>query len=214
MSSNSNKNESVWLPLLKSSKFRIQFLITLLLLIVSLSGYRRFLDFAEARPGVVIPDPILQLYNPIDLTWLIFGMIYLCLIIGLFALARKPEKLLLAFQAYTVVVLVRMIAMYLVPFEAPEKLIVLKDPFVEMFGSGESLTKDLFFSGHTATLFLLFLVVESKKLKFVFLSSAVIVGITIILQHVHYVVDVFAAPFFTYVCYKLVVSLNLYKIKN
>jgi hypothetical protein len=214
LNSNPVKNESIWLPLLKSTKFRFQFLITILLLIIFLFSYRRFLDFAEARPGVVIPDPILQLYNPIDLTWLIFGIIYLCLIIGIFALAKKPEKLLLAFQAYTAVVLVRIIAMYLVPFEAPEKLIVLKDPFVEMFGSGESLTKDLFFSGHTATLFLLFLIVESKKLKFVFLSSAVIVGITIVLQHVHYVIDVFAAPFFTYVCYKVVVSLNLYKIKS
>lgn len=214
MNFSAQKNESIWLPLLQSSRFRIQFLITLLLLFVSLFGYRRFLDFAEARPGVVIPDPILQLYNPIDLTWLIFGIIYLCLIIGIFTLAKKPENLLLAFQAYTAVVLVRMIAMYLVPFEAPEKLIVLKDPFVEMFGSGESLTKDLFFSGHTATLFLLFLVVESKKLKFIFLSSAVIVGITIVLQHVHYVIDVFAAPFFTYLCYKVVSSLNLYTIKQ
>ena len=100
----------------------------------------------------------------------------------------------------------------LVPFEAPEKLIVLKDPFVEMFGSGESLTKDLFFSGHTATLFLLFLVVESKCLKYVFLVSAIIVGVAIVLQHVHYVIDVFAAPFFTYACFVFVSSLNLNKI--
>lgn len=174
--------------------------------------YRKFLDFAEARPGVVIPDPILNLYNPIDLTWLIFGLIYLCLIIGVFVLAKKPDKLLLAFQTYTAVVIVRIIAMYLVPFEAPEKLIVLKDPFVEMFGSGESLTKDLFFSGHTTTLFMLFLVVESKKLKYVFLISAIVVGVTIVLQHVHYVIDVFAAPFFTYTCYALVSSLKLNKI--
>lgn len=212
MSSNSHKNESVWFPLLKSSRFYIQFLITLLLLIVTLSGYRRFLDFAEARPGVVIPDPILELYNPIDLTWLIFGIIYLCLIIGLFALARNPEKLLLAFQAYTAVVLVRMIAMYLVPFEAPEKLIVLKDPFVEMFGSGESLTKDLFFSGHTATLFLLYLVTDSKTMKYIFLAATAVVAFAVVMQHVHYIIDVFAAPFFTYACYALVKNLRLYKI--
>lgn len=214
MKLSTENTESIWLPLFRSSKFRIQFFITILLLIVSLFSYRRFLDFAEARPGVVIHDPILSFFNPIDLTWLIFGVIYICLVIGIFALAKKPEKLLLAFQAYTAVVFVRIIAMYLVPFEAPEKLIVLKDPFVEMFGSGESLTKDLFFSGHTATLFLLFLVVEPKKLKYVFLLSAIIVGVSIVLQHVHYVIDVFAAPFFTYVCYKVVASLNLYKIKN
>ena len=125
-----------------------------------------------------------------------------------------PEKLLLAFQVYTAVVVVRIIAMYLVPFEAPEKIIVLKDPFVEMFGSGESLTKDLFFSGHTATLFLLFLVVESKRLKYVFLVSAVVVGVSIVLQHVHYVIDIFTAPFFTYVCFVVVSFLNLYTLNK
>ena len=214
MNSSTKTDESIWLPLLKTSKFRIQFFLTIFFLLSALFVYRKFLDFAEARPGIVIPDPILKLYNPIDLTWLIFGIIYLCLIIGVFALAKKPEKLLLAFQTYTAIVFVRIIAMYLMPFEAPEKLIVLKDPFVEMFGSGESLTKDLFFSGHTTTLFMLFLVVESKRLKYVFLISAIVVGVTIVLQHVHYVIDVFAAPFFTYVCFIVASSLNLNTVKQ
>lgn len=122
--------------------------------------------------------------------------------------------MLLAFQTYSLIIIVRIIAMYLMPFEAPEKLIVLKDPFVEMFGSGESLTKDLFFSGHTATLFMLFLVVESKRMKYIFLASVVIVSISIILQHVHYVIDVFVAPFFTYAVFKIVASLNLYKLNH
>jgi len=47
--------------------------------------------------------------------------------------------------------------MYSAPLDAPERLILLNDPFVQFIGSGEALTKDLFFSGHTATLFLLFL---------------------------------------------------------
>lgn len=208
MKLNAENKESTWLSLFRSYKFRIQFFITILLLAVSLFSYRKFLDFAEARPGVSIPDPILNLYQPIDLTWLIFSLIYLCLLVGIIALIKHPERLLLAFQTYTAIIIVRIIAMYLVPFEAPEKIIVLKDPFVEMFGSGESLTKDLFFSGHTATLFMLFLVVESKKLKYIFLTSAVIVGVSIVLQHVHYIIDIFAAPFFTYVCFMVVSSLN------
>lgn len=182
-------------------------------MITALISYRRFLDYAEARPGVVLQDPVLQLFNPIDLTWLIFGLIYLCLLVGIFSLLKHPEKLLLAFQSYTLIVIVRIAAMYLVPLEAPEKLIVLKDPFVEMFGSGDSLTKDLFFSGHTATLFLLFLTAESKKLKLIFILSAAVVGVSIILQHVHYIIDVFAAPFFTYACFKAAASLSLYKLK-
>jgi len=206
--------KTIWKPFLSSSKFRVKFFLSVIILSFSLFAYRNFLDFAEARTGASIPDPILKLFEPIDLTWLIFGLIYLCLVVGIIALIQNPEKLLLAFQVYTAIVIVRIIGMYLVPFEAPQKLIVLKDPFVELFGSGEALTKDLFFSGHTATLFMLFLVVESKRLKYIFLISAVIVGVSIVLQHVHYVIDVFAAPFFTYVCFIFVSSLNLNKLKH
>ena len=205
---------SNWKTPLSSSEFRMKFIVSIISLASALFVYRKFLDFAEARPGVKISDPILYLFEPVDLTWLIFGLIYLCLLVGIFALIKNPEKLLLAFQTYTAIIIVRIIAMYLLPFEVPEKLIVLKDPFVEMFGSGESLTKDLFFSGHVATLFLLFLVVELKGLKYIFLGSAIIVGISIVLQHVHYVIDVFAAPFFTYVCFTIVSSSNLNKIKK
>ncbi|NWF90359.1 MAG: hypothetical protein HXY50_12975 [Ignavibacteriaceae bacterium] len=204
----------MWLSLFKQTNFRIKFSLTVVSLLLSLFAYRRFLDFAEARKGTLLPDPILQLFNPIDLTWLIFGIIYLSLIIGVVVLAKNPERLLLAFQTYTLLIISRIIAMYLMPFEAPEKLIVLKDPFVEMFGSGESLTKDLFFSGHTATLFMLFLVVKTKRMKYYFLACSIIVGVSIILQHVHYMIDVFAAPFFTYACFRIITSLNLYKLNK
>jgi len=162
--------KSIWKPFLNSSRFKVKFLGSLIILAGALLVYRRFLDFAEARTGVPISDPILKLYEPIDLTWLIFGLIYLCLVVGILILIKHPDRLLLAFQTYTAIIIVRIIAMYLMPFEAPEKLIVLNDPFVEMFGSSESLTKDLFFSGHTATLFLLFLVVESKRMRYIFLT--------------------------------------------
>lgn len=202
----------MWLSLLKTSRFRFQFFLTLFFLFLILIIYRAFLDFAEARPGVVLKDPILGLFDPIDLTWLIFALIYLCLAAGILSLLKQPEKLLLAVQAYILIILVRIAAMYFVPFEAPEKLIVLRDPFVEMFGAGNSLTKDLFFSGHTSTLFLLYLAAESKKLKLIFILSAAVVGVSIILQHVHYVVDVFAAPFFTHACFKIVSKLKLFEI--
>lgn len=206
------KIKFIWQPYFQSAPFRTRFYISTLLMIIALISYRKFLDFAEARPGVVLNDPVLLLFNPIDLTWLIFGVIYLCLMIGIFSLLKYPEKLLLSFQTYTLIVVVRIIAMYLVPFEAPEKLIVLNDPFVELFGSGDSLTKDLFFSGHTTTLFLLFLVTESKTLKYIFLLCTIVVGVSIILQHVHYLIDIFAAPFFAYTCFRIISSINLYKL--
>jgi membrane-associated phospholipid phosphatase len=100
--------------------------------------------------------------------------------------------------------------MYLVAFEPPSTMVPLDDPFAEFFTIGSVMTKDLFFSGHTATLFILFLVSERKNIKALFLISTVAVAISVILQHVHYTIDVFAALFFTYACYKVIVKVKAF----
>ena len=187
---------------------RAELIITVLFLAVILFIFSNFLAFVEGRDGVVLADPVLKLFNPVDLTWLTFGLIYISLIVAIFSFAAKPEILLLALQSYSLLVIFRMIVMYSVPLDAPEGLILLNDPLVQFFGSREVLTKDLFFSGHTATLFLLFLVSDKKHLKIVFLISTVLVGIAVLLQHVHYTVDVLAAPFFAYSSYRIVEIIN------
>jgi membrane-associated phospholipid phosphatase len=178
-------------------------------LAATLFSLTHFLDFVELRQGVILPDPILDLFKPINLTWLTFGLIYCSLILAIILLAKKPERLVFAIQVYILFVIVRIIAMYLVPLNPPEQMIQLNDPFVQFFGTGKLLTKDLFFSGHTATLFILFLVTENKYFKYFFLAATIVVGLSVLLQHVHYSIDVFAAPFFTYVCYKIVLTYNI-----
>lgn len=192
-----------WKEFIKGKRNRIEFVTTLILLAVVLTLLTNFLNFVESRSGVVLPDPILSFFNPVDLTWLIFAFIYISLIIAIVSLIKDPKRLMFALQVYTLMIIVRIVAMYLLPLNPPEKMIILKDPFVEFFSTGKSLTKDLFFSGHTATLFILFLVSEKKILKTLFLISTIIVAISVLLQHVHYTIDVFAAFFFTYTCYKI-----------
>jgi membrane-associated phospholipid phosphatase len=198
-----------WKEFLKEKSNQVELAVTLVFLAIVLASLANFLIFAEARPGVVLPDPILNLFNPIDLTWLIFGLIYISLVIGIATLIKNPKRLIFAIQLYSLIVVVRIAAMYLLPLEPPAKIIILNDPFVEFFGTGQTLTKDLFFSGHTATLFILFLVSEKKIIRIVFLISTVVVAISVLLQHVHYSIDVFAAVFFTYACCKI---LNYFKL--
>ena len=179
-----------------------EFVYTVILLALLMFGFTRFLNFIELRAGFVFKDPLLNLFSPIDLTWIIFGLIYAGLIIAIFFFIKDPHLLLTALQSYLVLVLFRTAAMYLLPLNPPPDMIPLNDPFVQVFGSGEILTKDLFFSGHTATLFLLFMVANKRTLKIIFLSFAVIVGFSVLLQHVHYSIDVFSAPFFSYTSVK------------
>lgn len=199
-----------WKEFISSKQNRVELITTLLLLSLVLLSLTRFLLFVESRNGFSFDDPILQLFNPVDLTWLTFLLIYGSLITAIIYLFTKPEKLLLAIQLYTLMVFVRIIAMWLLPLNPPEKMILLVDPFVEFFGTGKTLTKDLFFSGHTATLFILFLTSDNKYLKLIFLISTIGVAVSVLLQHVHYSIDVFAAIFFTYACYSILKLMKNY----
>lgn len=192
-----------WKIFLSDKKNKIELIVSLILLAIVLTGLANFVNYIELRTGVILSDPILNLFNPIDLTWIIFGLIYISLIVAIITLIKNPQRLIFALQLYTLMALVRIAAMFLLPLEPPEKIILLRDPFVEFFGSGQTLTKDLFFSGHTATLFILFLVSEKKIIRTIFLISTIVVALCVLLQHVHYTIDVLAALFFTYACYKI-----------
>ncbi len=197
-----------WAEAWHDPHYRGEFLLTIPALVVALLVFSRFLAFVETRPGVTFADPLLRLYNPVDLTWVTFGLIYLGLVVGLVFLSTHPETLLLALESYILMLAMRMVSMYLLPFDAPPLLIPLKDPFVQFFGSGTVPTKDLFFSGHTATLFLLFLVVRDPRMKTLFLCCTVGVAFCVLRQHVHFSIDVFCAPFFSYAAYRLAMLLR------
>jgi hypothetical protein len=194
-----------WAVLLRQRGFRWDLTITVAALVAVLSTLASFLQKIELRPGVALDDPVLRLFSPLDFTWLTFAVIYLGLLVGVVLLSREPKLLLIALQSYVVMVVIRIIAMTLVPLEPPPTMIPLADPTVEYFGTGTLLTKDLFFSGHTSTLFLLFLTAQIRWQKMLFLACVVVVAVCVLVQHVHYTIDVFAAPFFAYGAYRLVV---------
>ena len=83
-------------------------------------------------------------------------------------------------------------------------IIPLKDSFLQSsFYSGRENLKDLFFSGHTATIFLFAFGFRKKPLKILFAIGGTIVGILVVLQHVHYSIDVVVAPFVAYIAIRM-----------
>lgn len=188
--------------------FRSRFFFSLILLAFVLFWFAKFLDYNEKIPGFVYTDPFLKLFSPLDVTWITFGLIYLALVIALVSLSFHPENFLLAIQSYTFIALLRLITIYFLPLDAPDTIIPLKDPFIEFFGGGRTLYRDLFFSGHTSTMFLFSLTATNKKLKYIFLVCTVLVAICVLIQHVHYTIDVIAAPFFAYTSYRIALLIN------
>lgn len=197
------KYKVVWRDFCKSPRkilFFIFFLSSTILMLIILA---HFIRWVETRPGFNFDDPLLNRFSPIDLTWVIFTILYLSVLWSIFSLAKTPGQLTQALLAYTMVLFLRMVAMYLLPLEAPKTIIPLKDPLIEYFGTDVTLTKDLFFSGHTALIFLLFLAVTTKWEKFFLFIGTIIVAGGVLLQHVHYSIDVLMAFLASYSCWNV-----------
>lgn len=202
--------KSDWQTELANKNFRNLFVITIIVMAVTLTLFTNFLTMNETRAGFAFNDPILSLFAPIDLTWSTFTMIYGGLLTGLLIFIQKPRLLVQALLTYTILVLFRMMLMYSLPLDPPHDMISLADPFVELFGTGATLDKDLFFSGHTSTMFMLFLLSYKPKMKWTFLIGTILVGLSVILQHAHYTVDVLVAPFVAYASYRIALHIVEY----
>lgn len=204
-----------WKEYFKNRNSALTLAVTIMVLLLCLYSLSRFIVFVETRQGVVLDDPVFHWFKAVDLNIIIFALIYGSLIGGILNLVmNSPKGLVIAFQTYALMVLVRMAMMYVVPLDPPIGTIDLQDPLVFVVGTGTKITKDLFFSGHTATLFMIFLVTEKKWLKRVFFVNTILVAVFVVLQKVHYTADVMVAPFVSFGAYRLVRFLNGEKAKE
>jgi membrane-associated phospholipid phosphatase len=198
-----------WKDALRTPRFRCRVAVTLLALAAVLLALKSFLRWNETRPGKVLFDPVLALFPPVDLTWPIFLLVYGGVIGGLILLARDTERLLRAVQGYVLVIFLRIVIILLFPLEPPASMISLQDPVVQFFGGmAATPNKDLLFSGHTATMFLLYLNVSGRRARRVFLGGTLAVAVSLLLQHVHYTIDVLVAFLIAYAADRIVASLN------
>lgn len=70
--------------------------------------------------------------------------------------------------------------------------------------SSFNLGKDLFFSGHTGMPFLMALIFwDSAWVRYVCLGASAVFGVAVLLGHLHYSIDVFAAFFITYSIFEI-----------
>jgi len=156
-----------------------------------------FFTFIDGCEGVVPYEPLLGHLPAVDVTIPLFVVLYSALLVLVVLAIRSPLLVLRTIQAALILLLLRMAMMALVPLVPPPGLITLQDPFTQWFyPTSEPFEKDLFFSGHTANMFLFALAIPSRRWRVVFAAATIFIGVAVLVQHVHWTVDVVAAPFF------------------
>lgn len=197
-----SKVKTTWADAMSKKFYPLYYFLCSIAFISTLNISCKVLAFCQNRDGVLLNDFIINNTSPIDFSLPIFIIIYTCTLLVVFTNLQNAEGFFIGLQAYTLLILVRTLAIYLVPLEPPTHIIVLDDPIANYLlgDNGNIVTKDLFFSGHVSALVLLGLVSQSKIFKSVNFIFASIVGVLIVWQHVHYTIDVIVAPIAAYAC--------------
>lgn len=185
--------------------FRLRLGLVVVLLLGLLPVVPGFYHFIQSRPGQRLADPLLALLPVHDVSVPTFALIYGAIAATLVYLLPRPQLLLRALWAYLFLQLLRMGTLWLIALEPPTALVILHDPVMDRIFevTTQPIVRDLFFSGHTATMVLLMLASRGRVWRWVLGLMAVAVGLLVLVQRVHYSYDVLAAPFFGWLAYWL-----------
>ena len=189
--------------------FRKMTITGFLSLFIIIGCFPLFFHYIEMRPGYLLNDWILIKIPAYNISALLFTIIWIMVLMALVTGFRNPKFMLTLLIAYCLLCLCRYISISFVPLDTPLGLIPLVDPFTNVVYGNRFITKDLFFSGHTSTLFLIFFCLENKKSRNFALLAAMITAILLLIQHVHYTIDIIAAPFFAWICYRIAMKLTV-----
>jgi hypothetical protein len=188
----------VWKINWQSSDYRKKLITGLILISFILLSLPFFFQAIEKRNGISFNDYLLSWLPAYDLSIYIFTVIWSMTLLIFSRFKQDPNIFLTFLWGFILINLSRFVSIGLIPLNAPADLIPIHDPISNHFYGPKFITKDLFFSGHTAAMFLMFLCLKKRTDKILALIATIIIGIAVLLQHVHYTMDVVMAPVITY----------------
>lgn len=124
----------------------------------------------------------------------------------------EPERIPFVLKTISIFIVIRSLFIILTHIGAfpthavinPSTQNLIEDIIGKNLYSSFFLGNDSFFSGHTGLPFLMaFLYWDKKWLRYIFLAFSILFGITVLLGHLHYTIDVLSAFFISYGIYRM-----------
>jgi membrane-associated phospholipid phosphatase len=143
-----------------------------------------------------VQDLFLSNLPVFNVDFIVNNVAIMFLIFILILLAVEPKRIPFAFKSAALFIIIRsafVVLTHLGPF--PVRSYIDQDDLFRTFNIGG----DYFFSGHTGLPFLMALIFwDEKWIRYTAIVASLVFGTSVILGHLHYSIDVFAAFFFTY----------------
>ncbi len=162
--------------------------------------------YAAKSESNAITDIVLSNTRVFDVDFIFVQGIFIFVAFLAFLCLIKPKRLPFVIKSIALFVFVRSIFITLTHLGQFPSALPIDSKFLHHFSFGA----DLFFSGHTGLPFLMALIFwDDLYLRILFIISAIIFAVVVLLGHLHYSIDVLSAFFITYGIYNIALKFFL-----
>ena len=158
-------------------------------------------SFATERAAINVPDLIISNIPVFNVNFIVNDLALFYSILVVAFLFLEPKKIPFVSKSVALFILIRsafITLTHLGPFPVHSYIDQAE------FFSPLNLGSDFFFSGHTGLPYLIALICWNNKLvRNISIFASILFGIAVLLGHLHYSIDVFAAFFITYSIFSL-----------
>ncbi len=146
-----------------------------------------------------VGDLILDNIPVVDLNFIIIEAALIAIILSAIFVFSKPRYIIFALKLVAIFIIIRSLSISLTHVGIHPENIAPGLGFFDSIYVYLNFQTGLFFSGHTGLPFLMALMLwDNLRARYLFLILSFIFGLSVLLAHVHYSIDVFAAPFMAY----------------
>ncbi|MDD5770340.1 MAG: phosphatase PAP2-related protein [Candidatus Gracilibacteria bacterium] len=182
------------------------------LLIIALFIQRIADSYVVKTGGIAVGDILLSNIPVIDIDGFIIMITLVFTFLMVIVIFSKPKYILFTIKSLALFVIIRSFFISLTHLGIhPHEITFDENIFgFWLYDLLFDSRNDFFFSGHTGVPFLIGMIIYNEKFwrNICFLMSFIL-GISVIIGHIHYSIDVFSAPFMTYSIYSI--SKKLFK---
>jgi hypothetical protein len=152
-----------------------------------------------------VADLLLNFLPIVNLNWLIVEGALGAIIFTFLLVLAKPQYLLFSLKAVAIFIATRAVFIACTHIGIyPGQVNPDNTGFFDGIYTGLGLQAGFFFSGHTGLPLLMCLIFWDEKIwRYIYMIMATIFGIAVLFAHVHYTIDVLAAPYMTYAIFKM-----------